>query len=311
MNDLYRDPLVHVHARIKDLSARALELAKQLSEVSQFWEHHAADKESADELFTKAEGDLASAPSDAVIEREHTLSSLVSLLESLLERVPRHEAELSQIPHGHPPAQPHMPSSSMTLFLGDKMSELESVMGKLARAMRAIDEHAVVSAEGQLGHARIVKVSFKSGGVPFTYTGALVAPVGQYPVLGSQLSTYVRKDAAPLQARPKGMLTSIFRVLNITETVHTGDPEFDSLFALTAERPASAVVLNQIARAALLDISRFDVPTLVVEPGLARLAWSFDMTVETFEPLVRAAARSLREIRRLARPAHAPGSEQP
>ena len=308
MNDLYRDPLVNVHARIAELFARATALSQQLAVVPQFWDHHGAEKESADELYAQlaaAEKDATEGAVEKTLEREHVLSSLVVLLESLASRIPEHESTLAQIPHGHPPAQPHVPAASVALFFGDKMSEVEWMMQKLTGTMRAIDEHAQVSAEGTLKDARIVKVTLKSAGVPFTYTGALVARAGQYPVLGSHFATYIRRDAAPVEVRPKGILTDLFRVLHITEPAHSGDLDLDAQFALTAGRTEPPLLQSAIVRAALLEISRCEVPTLLVEPGIARLFWSFELTTPTFEPLVRAALRCLREVRRLAGPAGA------
>jgi hypothetical protein len=302
MNDLYRDPLVHVHARIAELRGRVSTLSAELAQVPQFWEHHAAEKASADELFAK----LPAAPAqegsaEAILEEEHVLTSLVALLESLAAMVPDHETMLSQVPHGHPPAQPYVPSASLTLFLGDKTTEVEFMMAKLTRTMRIVDEHAEVSAAGVIDDARIVKVTGKSAGIPFTYTGALLARAGLYPVLGSHFAMYVRRDAAPLEVRPKGMLTDLMRALHITEIVHTGDAEFDQLFALTADA-SSSLTLSLAARAALVDLAKTEVPTLVVEPGIARLFFSFELATPTFEGVARTALRCLREIRRAARP---------
>ncbi len=299
MNDLYRDPLVHVHARIAELRARVSAMADELAAVPQFWEQHPSEKASADELFAK----LSAAPGkDAgaaeVLEEEHLLTSLVAVLESLVAVIPDHEAMLSQIPHGHPPAQPYVPPSSLTLLLGNKTSDVEWLMAKLTRTMRIVDEHVAVSSEGMMDDARIVKVTGKSAGVPFTYTGAMLARADQYPVLGSHFAMYVRRDAASLEVRPKGVLTGIFRALHITETMHTGDAEFDARFALTAEHGEAVLTLTASARAALVELATIDVPTLIVEPGIARLFWSFELATPTFEGVARTALRCLREVRR-------------
>ncbi len=305
MNDLYRDPLVSVHVRIAELRERVSTLRDELDAVPQFWEHHPAEKASADELSAMLE--VASAKesgAEAALEQAHLLASLVGTLESLVAKVPEHEAGLSQIQHGHPPAQPFVPPASLALFLGDKTSEVEWMMGKLALTMRIIDEHAAVSAEGSIDDARIVKVTGKSAGVPFTYTGAMVVRAGQYPVLGSHFAMYIRRDAAPLQVRPRGVLTDIFRALHITGAVHTGDADFDRLYALTADHGEAHLTLTPPLRAAMVELARMDVPTLIVEPGIARLFWSFELATPTFEGVARTALRCLREVRRAARPTH-------
>ena len=304
MNDLYRDPLVHVHARIAELRVRASALGDELAAVQHFWEHHPADKASADELTARLDAPQGEdAGAEVVLEHEHLLASLVSMLEALVAKIPEHETTLSRIPHGHPPAQPFVPAASITLFLGDKTSEVEFMMGKLTRTMRIIDEHASVSAEGMIDDARIVKVTGKTAGIPFTYTGAMMVRAGQYPVLGSHFAMYVRRDASPLEVRPKGMLTHIFRALHITASVHTGDAQFDALFALTAEHSDASLTLTAPVRATLVELAKADVPTLIVEPGIARLFWSFELATPTFEGVARTALRCLREVRRAAKSA--------
>ncbi len=283
---------------------RVSTLHDELATVSHFWEHHPAEKASADELFARLEAaPTKDAGAEAVLEQEHLLASLVAMLESLVAKVPEHQAALSQIQHGHPPAQPFVPSASLALFLGDKTSDVERMMGKLALTMRIIDEHAAVSAEGTIDDARIVKVTGKSAGVPFTFTGAMVVRAGQYPVLGSHFAMYIRRDAAPLQVRPRGVLTDIFRALHITGSVHTGDADFDRLYALTAEHSEAHLTLTPLLRTAMVELARTDVPTLIVEPGIARLFWSFELATPTFEAVARTALRCLREVRRAAKPA--------
>jgi hypothetical protein len=162
--------------------------------------------------------------------------------------------------------------------------------------MRAIDERAEVKSEGALKGHRIVVVAFDAGGVPFTYTGALIAPRGEYPTLGSSLATFTARDLPPLAVTPLSMLGGLGRALGIAPGTPTGDDEFDGIFRVSGD-PRSIARLTRLARTALLEIAGCDVPHVEVDQGLARVTWSYELTVNTFERLVRAAVRAMREIR--------------
>jgi hypothetical protein len=307
MSDLYRDPLVHVRSRIAELVSRIDELEARVPDS--YWQAH-PDELARAEVFerrvmtltrdsaldSRAPPDASSAPPNPqLLELEHALADAAKNLEDVLARVPGYRAELAMIPPGRPPAQPNVSDVRNAIF-GDNEATVEWTLQRLTGTMRAIDEHAEVTSDGMLKGHRIVVVAFDSGGVPFTYTGALTAPVGEYPMLGSSLATFTARDLPPLSVHPQTMLSGIGRVLGLAGNASTGDDEFDGMFRVTGE-PRALVRLSRLARSALVEIAGCDVPRLEVEQGLARATWSYELTVGTFDRLVRAAIRCLREVR--------------
>jgi hypothetical protein len=301
--DLYRDPLVHVRGRIDELVTRIDELEARVPDS--YWQSHPDELARAEALERRvmtlksagAGGSLeeGATADPGVLELEHALADVARHLEQVLARVPGYRAELAMIPPGRPPAQPNVPSIAQSLF-GENESAIEWTLEKLTRAMRSIDENAEVKSDGMLGGARIVVVAFTSGGVPYTYTGALVARVGEYPILGSSLATFTARDLPPLTVGPLSMLGGLGRVLGIGGGASTGDDEFDGIFRV-AGAPRSIARLTRLARTALVEVAGCDVPRLEIEQGLARVTWSYELTINTFERLVRAAVRALREVR--------------
>jgi hypothetical protein len=301
--DLYRDPLVHARGRIEELVSRIDELEARVPDS--YWQSHPDELARAEALERRVmtlrrDGageslDEGAPPGPAVLELEHALVDVARHLEEVLTRVPGYRAELAMIPPGRPPAQPNVGFVRSSLF-GDDDHVVEWTLEKLTRLMRALDENAEVKSEGTLKGHRIVVVAFELGGVPFTYTGALVAPRGEYPILGSSLATFTARDLPPLSVEPLSMLGGLGRALGITGGATTGDDEFDGMFRVAGD-PRSVARLTRLARTALLEIAGCDVPRVEVDQGLARVTWSYELTVNTFERLVRAAVRALREVR--------------
>ena len=74
-------------------------------------------------------------------------------------------------------------------------------------------------------------------------------------------------------------------------------PSFDGLFVIEGTRAAAALFLPPAVRAQLLALSRFDVPTLHMNPTsrTASLAWRFEPAPKALDAAVRVLARGSRE----------------
>jgi hypothetical protein len=83
--------------------------------------------------------------------------------------------------------------------------------------------------------------------------------------------------------------------LGLKREVAVGDDSFDGLFFVEGTRVAVDRLLVPAVRAQLLKLSRFDVPTLEIDPPrrLASLRWRFEPQVAA----LRAAVRVLASIR--------------
>jgi hypothetical protein len=125
----------------------------------------------------------------------------------------------------------------------------------------------------------ILRASFTSGLTPMKLLMVVTAK-SDLPLFRTTIATTIPRAAPPLLALPRTALGprmgAFFRRRRTgfgAETT-TGDPELDATFAVRSPDPTA--VLGRIARSRMLDLSRFDVPTLCCSDGRATLEYTYD-----------------------------------
>ena len=109
------------------------------------------------------------------------------------------------------------------------------------------------------------------------------------------VATRVRSVTPKLEVRPLAFIHAITTTLRIHKDRRFGDDAFDDRFLVLGDEGFAKRVLVRSARAALLRIADFDVPSAKISDGAARITWRYDITL----PPLRAAMRVLHHVRGL------------
>jgi hypothetical protein len=117
------------------------------------------------------------------------------------------------------------------------------------------------------------------------------------------LATPVPAGMPYVAIRPREFVDAFTRVLRVHREVAIGDDEIDGRFVIEGPEELVRRALDAGTRSALLRIARFDVPSIEVQHGVARIRWFWDAT---FFPLA-AAARILHHLRHLEANVHVLG----
>jgi hypothetical protein len=216
----------------------------------------------------------AARSAEAVAAAEHAALAYVAALDEAIALAPEIEQRLVEVPDGAPTLEPtgaFAPSMLGKRVGGRDLRALEIVV---ATTVRRHDDRALVERCG----GAAVRATFRAGGCPLACLAEVVGVRGVTPVTAITVATGVPLGAARLVVRPGRCDLGL------------DEPAFEGLFLVSVGSFAAQQALSRDVRAALLEIAHDDVPTLLVERGLATLRWSFDPTRASLDAAVRVLA---------------------
>jgi len=282
--DLYRDAHFGLRARIAELEARIEARESEVTET--FWESLApALRERLAELRS-SQVLASSAPADDSLEKltrtEALLSASLDELERLIATLPATEAEWSFLPdHVADPPEPKFS------FRDGAPSEEEAtaIFRQFSAMVRERDREAEILDVNPMYLAR-----FRERGAPFALRATLYTQGnGQVPEVGMWLVTSIPRALPRLVVRHETLVLSLGKVLGLKHEVEVGDTSFDGLFLIEGKKEAADLYLVPAVQAQLLALSRFDIPTLDVDPKArtASLRWRFEPAPKALDAAVR------------------------
>ena len=276
----YRDALVGIRARLEDLEARILDREAEVTET--FWD--SLPKDLRARLTELREGrELATADTfDELTRAEGMLGAYVDELDRLIEALPSVEAEWSEVPDEvEDPPDLDLPLG----YGGPTPEEASVVLRDLIAMVRERARDADVSGNNPVYLAR-----FRERGCPFALRATLYTQGnGVVSEVDNYLVTTIPRALPPLVVRHESLFSSIGAALGLKHGFEVGDPSFDGLFVVEGTRAAGALYLGSAVCAQLLALSRFDVPTLRVDPAshTASLSWRFEPAAKALDAAVR------------------------
>lgn len=285
-SDLYRDALLGVRARVVELIARIDDREAEVTDA--FWE--TLDPDMRDELASlRAARELVGTHSLAELARaEGMLAAYVDQVDRLIAELPTMEAEWTEVPDDVQDPPPPRFSLLEGFATNDEACEVQRAFTAMVRA-RSPD--AIVRGDSPSYLAR-----FRDRECPFALRATInTNGNGQVAEVAMFLVTSIPRALPRLVVRHESLVLSVSRVLGLTHEIEVGDPSFDGLFLIEGTRSAAALFLVPAVRVQLLLLSRFDVPTLDIDPEarLASLRWQFEPAPKALD----AAVRVLRAVR--------------
>ncbi len=273
------------HARVVDLESR-LELAALARIDKREHERLAALARAALSRDPRAHGPVG-APDEGELARiEADLKTYELELEALAMRAPELEL-VAKTPYGEPrhPALRRRRSyvGGGGSFYGATLHEafdLEEALKKGLGWVRNFDCHWEERPEPSVFPSRaVLRARFVSGETPVALVVEIL-PGGSLLTYHMTFVTTVAPGLPPVLALPRTeLLKRAYWFMKrksheLGPEVMTGDEAFDATFAVRCPNPA--VSLGGFARVPMLELSKFDVPTLHAESGEATLRYQYD-----------------------------------
>jgi hypothetical protein len=277
--DLYRDAYVGIRARLAELDARIQDREAEVTEA--FWE--TVSDELREQLeYLRSGRELAGAESlDDLARGETMLTAYLDELEKLISRLPSVEAEWREVPND----VPDPPESRVSFRYGSPTEEAESSFLRHFTAMvRERSREAEVIDKSPMYRAR-----FRDNDAPFALRATLYVQNGQVAEVGMWLVTSIARALPSLIVRHETLVLSVGKFLGIKHEVEVGEPSFDGLFLIEGSKEAAELYLTPGVRTQLLALSRFDIPTLHVDPPsrTASLRWRFEPAPKALDAAIR------------------------
>ena len=160
---------------------------------------------------------------------------------------------------------------------------------KLVATVRDRDRHATVIKDG----ARTCIARFRDKDAPFALRAtAYTNGNGQIAEVGMTLVTSVPRAMPRLLVRHETLVLSVGKVLGLKHEIEVGEPSFDGLFLIEGAPEAVTRLLVPPVRMQLMALSRFDIPTLEIDPPrrLASIRWRFEPQPRALDAAVRVLA---------------------
>jgi hypothetical protein len=106
------------------------------------------------------------------------------------------------------------------------------------------------------------------------------------------LVTSVPRAMPRLLVRHENLVMSLGKVLGLKHEIEVGEPSFDGLFLIEGVAEAVHRLLVPSVRMQLLVLSRFDIPTLEIDPPrrVASIRWRFEPQAKALDAAVRVLA---------------------
>lgn len=282
--DLYRDAHVGLRARIAELTARIEARESEVTEA--FWESlapalvvklAALREETAFGASEAAEESLAE-----LTRVEAMLATYLRELERLIESLPAMEAEWAIRPDDV--ADPPQPKLSFR-YGGPSAAEAVAIYRHFGAMVRERDRDAQI-----LDMETMYLARFRERGCPFALRATLYTQGnGQVAEVGMWLVTSIARALPRLVVRHETLVLSVGKALGLKHEVEVGDTSFDGLFLIEGTKAASDLYLSPHVQAQLLALSRFDIPTLDIDPETrtASLRWRFEPAAKALDAAVR------------------------
>jgi hypothetical protein len=282
--DLYRDAHVGLRARIAELTAR---IEARESEVTEhFWESLAPLLR--DQLGTLRRGPIfgpVMSTEDSLEELTRTeamLATYLDELERLIATLPAMEAEWAIRPDDV--ADPPQPKLSFR-HGAPTVEEAATIYRHFGAMVRERDRDAQILDLDTMYLAR-----FRERGCPFALRATLYTQGnGQVAEVGMWLVTSIARALPRLVVRHETLVLSVGKALGLKHEVEVGDTSFDGLFLIEGTKEASDLYLTPAVQSQLLALSRFDIPTLDIDPETrtASLRWRFEPAAKALDAAVR------------------------
>jgi hypothetical protein len=267
--DLYRDAHVGLRARIAELTARIEARESEVTEA--FWESLAPLLRG--QLGTLRRGPIfgpvmsAEDSLEELTRTEAMLATYLDELERLIATLPAMEAEWATRPDDV--ADP--PEAKISFRQGSPtVEEAAAVYRNFGAMVRERDRDAQVLDLDTMYLAR-----FRERGCPFALRATLYTQGnGQVAEVGMWLVTSIARAMPRLVVRHETLVLSVGKALGLK---HEGTKE------------ASDLYLSPAVQAQLLALSRFDIPTLDIDPETrtASLRWRFEPAAKALDAAVR------------------------
>jgi hypothetical protein len=282
--DLYRDAHVGLRARIAELTARIEARESEVTEA--FWESlapalvvklAALREETAFGASEAAEESLAE-----LTRVEAMLATYLRELERLIESLPAMEAEWAIRPDDV--ADPPQPKLSFR-YGGPSAAEAVAIYRHFGAMVRERDRDAQI-----LDMETMYLARFRERGCPFALRATLYTQGnGQVAEVGMWLVTSIARALPRLVVRHETLVLSVGKALGLKHEVEVGDTSFDGLFLIEGTKAASDLYLSPAVQSQLLALSRFDIPTLDIDPETrtASLRWRFEPAAKALDAAVR------------------------
>jgi hypothetical protein len=283
--DLYRDAQVGIRARLAELEARIREREAEVTPA--FWE--SLDDDVRERLLSEREGVELVEPASSfedLARAEQLLAAYLDELERLIARLPVMEEEWHALPDDveAPPAR-----RDPWPLGGPSREEWATMLRAFTATVRDRDREAVVVKDG----ARTCVAKFREREAPFALRAtAYTNGNGQIAEVAMVLVTSVPRAMPRLLVRHETLVLSVGKALGLKHEVEVGEPSFDGLFLIEGAQDVVARLLVPATRAQLLALSRFDVPTLEVDPPrrTASLRWRFEPAAKALDAAIRVLA---------------------
>ncbi|MBS2013150.1 MAG: hypothetical protein JST00_09700 [Deltaproteobacteria bacterium] len=281
----YRDAQVGIRARLADLEARIRE--REAEVTTAFWEN--LDDELRERMLSEREAvELvhARATFEELARAEQLLAAYLDELERLIAALPAMEEEWHELPDevADPPAR----RDPWPLGLPTR-EEWLTMERRFLATVRERDRNATVVKDG----ARTCIARFRDKDCPFALRATAYSDTsGQVDEVGMCLVTSVPRAMPRLLVRHETLVLSVGKALGLKHELEVGEPSFDGLFLIEGSPEAVTRLLVPAVRAQLLVLSRFDVPTLEIDPPhrVASIRWRFEPQPKALDAAVRVLA---------------------
>lgn len=283
---VYRDAAPRIDARIGEVRIDIAEREARLD--STFWAAIApeAARRLADLAFAASRAPRS--PEDFARVEEATLAYR-DALDDAIARIPRFVADALVVPDHVPDLDEQALGPRRAIAHGRSRDAYAALATSITRLVKRQDPAAAVVPLPSHG----LRVRFRARGAPLSLLAGLqTTRTGFGPEFLLLLATSVARMAPRLRLQPETWGDSMLNALHLHRAREVERDGFDGMFTMQGDADARALLLTAPARAALLEVARCDIPTLVVEDGVATLRWSFDPA-----PAFDAAVRALTAIR--------------
>ena len=225
---------------------------------------------------------------DALHEAVAVELGRLSILEQAVKEIDRIEGDLRTPAEVVPRCQPRREVSEAEEEALSDSSGLD--LENLRAALAETTSDAVFDDASSMA----VRVSANIEGLPVEMLYDSVARWNsKRPSTRITMQTTVSQLSGELVVTPQGLKDDLLGAFGLHDEVVLDQGSFDGIFVIRAEEAVARILLTDEVRAALLSLSREDVPTLEVGEGLARISWSYEPNARC----LRVGARALGALR--------------
>jgi len=168
----------------------------------------------------------------------------------------------------------------------------DHVLGRVAPVVKGLDSLAEILPLNEIDYVGL-RARFRAHEAPLSllYQEFTVSKRhgGEQSVV-VQLATSVAPATPVLSLRPELLRHVLLKPLGLTRDVQLDAATFDGMFIVDADAEDARALLTPEVQQGLLDVARFDIPTLEVANREALLSWRFQPTALALAGAARALA---------------------